>query len=88
MRIRRHHVGGKAKPRQYADGQPGVVDLPPAMTVAGRARVGVMVVAGERSSCPRVQNLRLIDAVSRRKRWRISFLTAGQGNLGALRVVD
>ena len=43
-RIRRHHVGRGAKPRQEANGQPGVVDFPAAMTVACGARIGVMVV--------------------------------------------
>jgi MFS family permease len=44
MGIRRHHVGGKADAFQEADGQPGVVDLPPAMAVPRRARIGVVVI--------------------------------------------
>src|SRR6185437_13956214 len=44
MRIRRHHLVGEADARQEADGEPGVVDFPPAVTMARRARVGVMVV--------------------------------------------
>src|ERR1700709_1507312 len=44
MRVRDHHVGGEADTRQKADGEPGVVDFPPAMAMARRARVGVMVV--------------------------------------------
>ena len=43
-RIWRHHVGRGAKPRQEADGEPGVVQLPPAVAVARRARIGMMVV--------------------------------------------
>src|SRR3954453_18225405 len=44
MRIRRHDVAGEPKRRQHADGEPGVVDFPSVMAVAGRAPVGMMVV--------------------------------------------
>src|SRR5450756_1595787 len=40
----RLHLVGQSQPSQEANGEPGVVDLPPAMTVARRTRIGVMVV--------------------------------------------
>ena len=38
------HVAGKPKQDEQPDGQIGRVDLPPAMAVPGRARIGVVVV--------------------------------------------
>src|SRR5258706_9821453 len=40
----RHHVARQPKPRQKTNGEIGVVNFPPAMTMARRARIGMMVV--------------------------------------------
>src|SRR5882672_5468488 len=39
-----YHVAGQSKPRQNANGQISVINFPPAMTVARRARIGMVVV--------------------------------------------
>src|SRR5467141_2787299 len=39
-----HHVARESKPHQKANSQIGVVNFPPAMTMACRARLGVMVI--------------------------------------------
>src|SRR5450631_2288099 len=44
MSIWRHYRAGQSKPRQEANGEPGVVDFPPAMAVSRRARIGMMVI--------------------------------------------
>src|SRR4029078_1254659 len=44
MRAGRNDIAGEAKPSQEANGQPGVVDLPPAMAMPRRTWIGVVVI--------------------------------------------